>query len=74
MKAELKNQIEAFRTKADAFAKGEISVKDFKSFSGKYGSYAQRGGEAGMLRLRIAGGQLSKDKLRAVIDIAISMI
>ena len=69
MKAELKNQIEAFRTKADAFAKGEISVKDFKSFSGKYGSYAQRGGEAGMLRLRIAGGQLSKDKLRAVIDI-----
>ena len=69
MNTELKNQIEEFRAKADAFAKGEINVKDFKGFSGKYGSYAQRGGEAGMLRLRMAGGQLSKDKLKVIIDI-----
>ena len=62
MNTELKDQIEEFRKKAEAFAKGEISVKDFKGFSGKFGSYAQRGGEAGMLRLRMAGGQLSKDK------------
>ncbi|MGN0106981.1 MAG: nitrite/sulfite reductase [Hominilimicola sp.] len=69
MNTELKNQIEEFRAKANAFANGEISVKDFKSFSGKFGSYAQRGGEAGMLRLRMAGGQLIKDKLKSIIDI-----
>ena len=69
MNTELKDQIEEFRKKTEAFAKGEISVKDFKGFSGKFGSYAQRGGEAGMLRLRMAGGQLSKDKLKAIIDI-----
>ncbi len=69
MNSELKNQIELFREKALAFSKGEISVKDYKGFSGKFGSYAQRGGEAAMLRLRIAGGQLSKDGLKAIIGI-----
>lgn len=66
---ELKKQIEEFRSKALAFSKGEISISGYKSFSGKFGSYSQRGAESAMLRLRIAGGQLSKEKLKAIIDI-----
>lgn len=66
---ELTQQIEQFRERTAQFAAGELSVKDYKGFSGKFGSYAQRGAGAGMLRLRIAGGQLSKEKLKSVIDI-----
>lgn len=69
MTEELKKQIQEFREKTEQFAKGEMSVKDYKGFSGKYGSYAQRGASAGMLRLRIAGGQLDLEKLKAIIDI-----
>lgn len=69
MTEELRKQIEEFREKTAQFEKGEISVKDYKGFSGKFGSYAQRGAKAAMLRLRIGGGQLTKEKLKAVIDI-----
>lgn len=69
MTEELKKQIEEFRIKTKQFADGEISVKDYKSFSGKFGSYAERGAKSGMVRLRMAGGRLSKDRLKAVIDI-----
>lgn len=69
MTEELKKQIEEFREKTAQFAEGEISVKDYKGFSGKYGSYAQRGAKSGMLRLRIPGGQLDKDMLKKIINI-----
>ena len=69
MTQEIKNQLDLFREKTAEFAKGELSVKDYKGFSGKFGSYAQRGATASMLRLRIAGGRLSADGLKAVIDI-----
>ncbi len=65
---ELQKQIDLFREKTAQFASGELSVKDYKGFSGKYGSYAQRGGKASMLRLRMAGGHISKDKLKSIID------
>lgn len=68
MNSELQKQIELFRERALAFSKGEINVKDYKGFSGKFGSYAQRGGKAAMLRLRIAGGQLSADSLKSITD------
>lgn len=69
MQTELKKQLEEFRSKTLEFAKGELSVKDYKGFSGKYGSYAQRGAKASMLRLRMSGGQISKEHLKAIIDI-----
>ena len=59
MDEQLKKQIEEFREKTEKFSKGEINVAEYKSFSGKFGSYAQRGAKTGMLRLRLAGGQLS---------------
>ncbi|MCC8160764.1 MAG: nitrite/sulfite reductase [Oscillospiraceae bacterium] len=69
MNDELKKQIDLFREKTEQFVNGEINVAQYKGFSGKFGSYAQRGGGASMLRLRMAGGQLSKDKVKAIIDI-----
>lgn len=68
MTEELQKQIGEFREKAMRFSKGEISVKDYKSFSGKFGSYAQRGAQSAMLRLRMAGGRISKEHLKAIID------
>ena len=39
-----------------------MSVKDYKGYSGGFGSYAQRGGEAFMLRLRMNQGRITKEK------------
>ena len=58
-----KADLGAFQEMTRKFYAKEISVKDYKGFSGYFGSYAQRGGEASMLRLRLAGGRLTKDKL-----------
>lgn len=69
MNTNIKEKIALFRSKTADFAAGNVSVKDYKSFSGFYGSYAQRGAKNSMLRLRITGGQLSKDGLKSVIDI-----
>lgn len=46
----------------------EVSVKEYKGFSGGYGSYAQKGGEASMLRLRMPGGRLTKEKLKFIAE------
>lgn len=60
--------LEEFKEKTMAFHRKEISVPEYKGFSGGFGSYAQRGGEKHMLRLRMAGGQLTKDKLQFIVD------
>ncbi|MGE0015224.1 MAG: nitrite/sulfite reductase [Candidatus Methanomethylophilaceae archaeon] len=51
------------------FGRGEIGVKEYKGISGKYGSYAQKGSKAHMVRLRLAGGDVSKEKLRFIADL-----
>lgn len=57
-----------FRERTMAFHRKEVSVAEYKGFSGGFGSYAQRGGEKHMLRLRMAGGRLTKDKLAFIAD------
>lgn len=63
-----KESLEAFREKTEAFYAGEVDKNAYKGFSGKYGSYAQRGGKASMLRLRLTGGIIDKDKLNFIAD------
>lgn len=60
--------IDEFSEKTMKFHDGEITVAEYKSFSGGFGSYAQRGGKKHMLRLRMAGGRLTKERLKFVID------
>lgn len=64
----LKDDVAKFEEMTEKFVRKEISMKDYKGFSGGYGSYAQRGGEAFMLRLRMNQGILSKEKLKFILD------
>lgn len=65
---EFKQEIPAFKEMTEKFYNQEISAKEYKGFSGRYGSYAQRGGTANMLRLRLSGGVITKDKLKFIAD------
>ena len=63
-----KQEMAAFREKTDAFYKGEIKKNEYKGFSGLYGSYAQKGGQASMLRLRMTAGRVTKEKMAFTAD------
>ena len=63
---EWKASLPKFREMTEKFYAKEVSVKEYKGFSGGYGSYAQKGGEASMLRLRMPGGRLTKEKLKFI--------
>lgn len=58
-----RDEIRQFSEKTQAFARGEISRKDYKGMSGGFGSYAQRDASRHMLRLRMPGGRLTPRRL-----------
>lgn len=66
--AEFRDRIPLFAEKTKEFYEGKMNMKDYKGFSGKYGSYAQRGGKANMLRLRMSAGRMTKEKLGFVAE------
>ena len=66
--SEWKKDLPAFREKTKEFYEGTIDKGAYKGFSGLYGSYAQKGGKANMLRLRMPGGRVTQEKLRFVAD------
>lgn len=63
-----KQDLAEFKKVTEQFYNKEVGVKDYKGFSGGFGSYAQRGAEASMLRLRLAGGRMTKDQLKFIAD------
>lgn len=63
-----KQDLPAFKEKTTAFYAGEIDKMAYKGFSGLYGSYAQKGGKANMLRLRMTAGRVTKEKLAFTAD------
>ena len=65
---EFRQHLAGFREMTDKFYAKEISVKEYKGFSGGFGSYAQKGQEASMLRLRLPGGRITKEKLKFIAD------
>lgn len=64
---EFKADLKEFQEMTEKFYAKEVSVKDYKGFSGGFGSYAQKGGEASMLRLRMPGGRVTKEKLKFLV-------
>ena len=54
-----KPELDEFRAKTDAFYAGQMEKAAYKGFSGYFGSYAQRGAAASMLRLRMPAGRVS---------------
>ena len=65
---EFKQALPVFKEMTEKFYSREITRKDYKGFSGKYGSYAQRDGEHNMLRLRLRGGRIDMDQLKFIVD------
>lgn len=62
-----KKDIPAFREKTAQFYSGELKRNDYKGFSGRFGSYAQKN-SFNMLRLRMTGGRMTKEKLAFLVD------
>lgn len=65
---EYQKRLEEFKAATEQFYKKEISVVDYKAISGGFGSYAQRGGENSMLRLRLTGGEITKEHLQFITE------
>lgn len=63
-----KADLQEFYEKTDLFYTGQLEKNVYKGFSGLYGSYAQKGGQASMLRLRMPTGQITKEKLSYIAD------
>ena len=66
--ADFKKDLPLFCEATEKFYRKEMSIKDYKSISGGYGSYAQRGADKSMLRLRFCGGHVTLDQLAFVVD------
>ncbi|WP_167957448.1 nitrite/sulfite reductase [Anaerosporobacter faecicola] len=65
---EFKKDLTQFHEATRKFYQKELSVAEYKSLSGGFGSYAQRGGERSMLRLRLAGGEINKENLAFIAN------
>ena len=64
---QFEDNITRFAENIHAFENGEIDRQTFKGISGGFGSYAQK--EQGyMLRLRLPGGHITKEKLKFLAD------
>lgn len=61
-------EIGDFAAKINAFQQGDIDKKAYKGISGGMGSYAQRDPSKHMLRLRMAGGRLTAERLKFLSD------
>ena len=70
LKEALIKEIPVFRELGHKFVNKEVSSGDFKAMSGGMGSYAQRGGQDFMIRLRIPSGIMSMDKFKKVYELA----
>lgn len=68
LQQELLQELPEFEKKTQLFYHKEMSVKDYKGYSGGFGSYAQRGGDAFMLRLRMNQGRITKEKLAFIVS------
>ena len=65
-----RQEIAGFQNTIGAFDRGELDRKAYKGISGGLGSYAQRDPAKHMLRLRIAGGRLTLERLKFLAAVA----
>lgn len=54
-----KKEMPEFKDKTEKFLTGELPKGEYKGFSGRFGSYAQKDGQHFMLRLRTPGGRVT---------------
>lgn len=65
---ELTEELPQFRQSSEKFFRKEIKVNEYKGLSGKFGSYAERGGNSAMIRFRLPGGQITRDQAAFIAD------
>lgn len=65
---EFRGDLKEFHEMTKKFYQKDINIAQYKRFSGGFGSYAQRGGAASMLRLRFAGGEITKEQLLFIAE------
>lgn len=68
VKARLIKDLPSFKKTSEQFFKKEIAVNDYKGLSGPFGTYAERGADTAMYRLRLPGGRITKDQLTFLAD------
>src|SRR5690242_11921106 len=66
----VREEIEIFRVKSQAFLAGEITENDFRPFRLKHGIYGQRQAGVQMVRCKIPGGLMTADQTEQLGRIA----
>ena len=73
----MKDYIKTFRDELTAFDEatrdfytGKLSKQEYKGISGGFGSYSEKGGKRGMIRIRMTAGRVTQDKLAFVVETA----
>ena len=61
-------EFEKFQAGIEGFFKKEIAPKDFKGIGGGFGSYAERGFESAMLRLRFFGSRILPYQMKFLVN------
>ena len=76
----MKEYVEVFRKELSSFDEatrhfytGKLSKQEYKGISGGFGSYSERGGQRGMIRLRMTAGRVTQDKLAFVVETAVRL-
>ncbi|MCQ2079323.1 MAG: nitrite/sulfite reductase [archaeon] len=64
----IRELIPRFAEASERFYSGQMTAKEFKGISGGFGSYAQRCGDRGMVRLRLSGGRIDRTRLKFIAD------
>ncbi len=67
-KARLLADLPSFKRTSEKFFNKEISISDYKGLSGAFGSYAERGAQSAMFRLRLPGGRITAAHLAFIAD------
>lgn len=63
-----REDLSEFREATKKFYNKELTVNEYKGISGAFGSYAQRGAQQSMLRLRLCGGRMTKDYFHFLLE------
>lgn len=64
----IKNEIINFKDVCTKYYNGELSVAEYKSLSGGFGTYSEREHKTSMFRLRIPCGELKKEYFNFILD------
>src|SRR5271169_2783757 len=66
----VREDIELFRSQANAFVSGQLTEDQFRAFRLRRGVYGQRQAGVQMIRTKVPGGRLTADQMRHLASVA----